>query len=870
MSQSNTAAAQKPKVAAMAAQQSDNIAHALAGAGGGILSMILTAQVESKRAQSSTIDALRHIIKREGVKGLYAGLESALFGISVTNFVYYYWYEWTRAAFEKAAHKSGRASKKLTTLESMIAGAIAGSATVMITNPIWVVNTRMTARKSDAEESLPGAPAKKPKTTLNTLLTLLREEGPKALFSGVLPALILVINPILQYTFFEQLKNALEKRRKVTPTDAFYLGALGKLLATSITYPYITVKSRMHVAAKDGPKESLNASLKRIIKEEGWSGLYKGIGPKVSQSVLTAAFLFAFKDVLYDTMVAARRRTIRKIDFFRLPAIATRLQDLACSHRVPSTVSLTSTISAMDTNFLVNHVNEVRDELWCDKIYKVLQTNSLCEWVSTFHPDKCPCQVYGMFRRDSFNAGGKMVFSDGTAWMVRFPRGGKTSIDYADEKVAMEVTTLSLIREKTTIPVPKVHAWGVAAENPLGLGPFIMMDFTEGLYLDDFLKSRNVEKPTNLMRENIRDNEVEIIYRQMANYMLQLFKLDSHRIGSLPWPGAGSKCTTPPRPLTFKAHTILQDGGVNTFGDRHRSYATTTEYFCSVFEQDLEQLVKQPNTVYYLDDGKAKYEAFHTLRSLIPDLAILSNLIVRSEDDLTVLGVVDLEWSYTGPAQLFGSVPWWLLQDRPINPEWDYENGKPPEVAPRYFRYLEFFVRILEEEEAKMPGNEEKELSTLVKWSQSSGAMWLHMLLSVGFNDDHTFPFAQLREHFQTKWGQCQKAVINIEERDAFAAQKVRDSEHYEEMLEKVEADKELLSSGKMTKEEFVANALMIISGSTNNSYETEESRKVAPNGQNQDKQKKQQAPMPLQSEPESSYEDQPETIAEPRVYTLL
>jgi adenine nucleotide transporter 17 len=94
-----------------------------------------------------------------------------------------------------------------------------------------------------------------------------------------LPALVLVINPILQYTFFEQLKIVVERRRRVTPTDAFYLGALGKLLATTITYPYITVKSRMHVASREGPKESLNGSLMRIIKNEGWGGLYRGMAP---------------------------------------------------------------------------------------------------------------------------------------------------------------------------------------------------------------------------------------------------------------------------------------------------------------------------------------------------------------------------------------------------------------------------------------------------------------------------------------------------------------------------------------------------------------------------------------------------------------
>ncbi|KAF1844621.1 peroxisomal membrane protein-like protein [Cucurbitaria berberidis CBS 394.84] len=302
-----------------AAQQSDNVAHALAGAGGGLLSMALTyplitlstrAQVESKRAQSSTLNAARRIIKREGIAGLYAGLDSALFGIGVTNFVYYYWYEWTRSFFEKAALKAGRASSKLTTVESMLAGALAGSATVLMTNPIWVVNTRMTTRKSEAsEDALPGAPKpSKAPSTLATVLALIRDEGPARLFAGVMPALVLVINPILQYTVFEQLKQFLEKKRRVTPKDAFYLGALGKLLATSITYPYITVKSRMHVAGRDGPREDMLTTFRRIIREEGYTGLYGGIGPKVTQSVITAAFLFAFKDALYAYTIQARKK----------------------------------------------------------------------------------------------------------------------------------------------------------------------------------------------------------------------------------------------------------------------------------------------------------------------------------------------------------------------------------------------------------------------------------------------------------------------------------------------------------------------------------------------------------------------------------
>ncbi len=60
-----------------------------------LITLSTRAQVESRRAQTSVLDAVRRIVQREGIAGLYAGLESALFGISVTNFVYYYCSYWT-------------------------------------------------------------------------------------------------------------------------------------------------------------------------------------------------------------------------------------------------------------------------------------------------------------------------------------------------------------------------------------------------------------------------------------------------------------------------------------------------------------------------------------------------------------------------------------------------------------------------------------------------------------------------------------------------------------------------------------------------------------------------------------------------------
>ena len=78
---------------------------------------------------------------------------------------------------------------------------------------------------------------------METISHILHTGGLKAFWRGLGPALVLVINPVLQYTIFEQLKNLLVKKRTarlraagnktavgtLRDIDFFLLGAISKL-----------------------------------------------------------------------------------------------------------------------------------------------------------------------------------------------------------------------------------------------------------------------------------------------------------------------------------------------------------------------------------------------------------------------------------------------------------------------------------------------------------------------------------------------------------------------------------------------------------------------------------------------------------------
>ncbi|KAI2670582.1 hypothetical protein LCP963914a_9840 [Penicillium roqueforti] len=414
----------------------------------------------------------------------------------------------------------------------------------------------------------------------------------------------------------------------------------------------------------------------------------------------------------------------------------------------------------MDYNKPLDLLHRAEEAEWVHKVNMAWVDGCLCDWATSLHPEKLPCRLDGGFLNGSYNLGQKLVFDDWKVWFLRLPRASSISPEHADEKMAMEVEALHLVRKETLIPVPKVFAWGLAQENPLGLGPFIFMDFIDGVCLNTIFGGND----SRLLKEDISDTDIEFIYKQMAQFMLQLFKINFNEIGNLPTPR--TKYVPHHRPLTWKAHEILRVGGVNTFDDHEESFSTTQQYFQYVNRQDWQQLRFQSNSIAGAGSARTRYASLKILESLIPELTHMAydkgpfklicddfgpaNVIVQSKDDLTIIGVVDLEWVYVGPAQLFGSAPWWLLLDRPVNNEWDFEEGEAPKVTKRYFKCLDIFKRVLEEEESKIPGSDK--LFELVKWSKESGAIWLHMLLSAGFFDSPSFPYILLQRYKGVDW----------------------------------------------------------------------------------------------------------------------
>ncbi|KEH28278.1 peroxisomal membrane carrier protein [Medicago truncatula] len=223
------------------------------------------------------------------------------------------------AALENMRLGSGDGSVGM--FSSLIVAALSGCVNVLLTNPIWLVVTRMQTHRKESRKTLPdprlsGAIEQTSLSTVEPLAygtshviqEVYDEAGVLGFWKGVLPTLVMVSNPSIQFMLYETLLAKLKKRRassSVTALEIFLLGAVAKLGATVVTYPLLVVKARLQARqVNNGDKrhnyKGTQDAIIKMIRYEGFNGFYKGMGTKIVQSVLAAAVLFMVKEKLVE------------------------------------------------------------------------------------------------------------------------------------------------------------------------------------------------------------------------------------------------------------------------------------------------------------------------------------------------------------------------------------------------------------------------------------------------------------------------------------------------------------------------------------------------------------------------------------------
>lgn len=134
----------------------------------------------------------------------------------------------------------------------LCAAALAGIVTSTVTNPIWLIKTRLQLDKNIVEKT-GGVASRRYKNSLDCIRQVVRNEGITGLYKGMSASYLGVTESTLQWVLYEQMKKALERRedrilasgRPKTLWDKTVewtgnIGAAGsaKLVAALGTYPH--------------------------------------------------------------------------------------------------------------------------------------------------------------------------------------------------------------------------------------------------------------------------------------------------------------------------------------------------------------------------------------------------------------------------------------------------------------------------------------------------------------------------------------------------------------------------------------------------------------------------------------------------------
>lgn len=239
-----------------------------------------------------SIDAARKIIRAQGVRGLWRGLNVTLLLALPTTGLYFTLYE----AFHDEIHARNPEESK--SYAALFAGASARIATSTAASPLELARTSLQAGVGG-----PNA------TVVSVLTQIRRTDGVLALWRGLGPTLLRDVPfSAIYWSAYENLK---DPERSILPHRFFssgnefsvYLGAgIGAGgLAAACTVPADVIKTRRQASLMPGNPVQLPspfAIARNIVQDEGMRGLFRGAGPRVAKVAPACAIMMGSYELL--------------------------------------------------------------------------------------------------------------------------------------------------------------------------------------------------------------------------------------------------------------------------------------------------------------------------------------------------------------------------------------------------------------------------------------------------------------------------------------------------------------------------------------------------------------------------------------------
>jgi solute carrier family 25 folate transporter 32 len=247
---------------------------------GGTLRVIRQIASEAVRGTTPEMSKAMHTGRAKSadlLRSFYRGLMPNMIGNSVSWALYFMWYGNIKDLVRAARHSS-TGSRQLHSSDYFVASGVSGILTAVLTNPIWVIKTRMLSTAKHA----PGAYT----SIAQGASSLYRAEGIRGFYRGLLPSLFGVSHGAIQFMAYEQLKNRWGAHRKggkegLTNLDYLQLSAVSKMFAGSMTYPYQVVRARLQTYDASKKYKGAWDVVRQVFRNEGVVGFYKGLAPNL-------------------------------------------------------------------------------------------------------------------------------------------------------------------------------------------------------------------------------------------------------------------------------------------------------------------------------------------------------------------------------------------------------------------------------------------------------------------------------------------------------------------------------------------------------------------------------------------------------------